>query len=202
MPEDVTAIRTARSSGSAGSYGTDTEAGALLGTPAYMPPEQANGDIAHLDRRADVFGLGAILCEILTGKPPYVGRSSKEVRRKATNADLADALTPAKLTFACSANYLDHIDALNLTADQHRFLAEIADPMFRQSVRDFIVNQQFRRDYWVKGPRRMSSLEQAEALRRLRVMLLTGPRSEVERQVVCTGAEARDAERLAGEVCR
>ena len=40
-----------------------------------MPPEQANGDIAHLDRRADVFGLGAILCEILTGKPPYVGRS-------------------------------------------------------------------------------------------------------------------------------
>src|SRR5262249_11320186 len=64
--------RTARSSGSAGS-GTDTEAGSLLGTPAYMPPEQANGDVALLDRRADVFGLGAILCEILTGKAPYVG---------------------------------------------------------------------------------------------------------------------------------
>ena len=57
----------------AGSFGTDTEAGSLLGTPAYMPPEQANGDIANLDRRADVFGLGAILCEILTGKPPYRG---------------------------------------------------------------------------------------------------------------------------------
>jgi tetratricopeptide (TPR) repeat protein len=90
-PVDGTLIRTARSSGSAGSYGTDTEAGSLLGTPAYMPPEQANGDIAHLDRRADVFGLGAILCEILTGKPPYVGRSSEEVRRKACNGDLADA---------------------------------------------------------------------------------------------------------------
>ncbi len=71
-PEDVTRIRTARSSGSAGS-GTDTEAGTLLGTPAYMPPEQANGDVVLLDRRADVFGLGAILCEILTGKPPYHG---------------------------------------------------------------------------------------------------------------------------------
>ncbi len=90
-PEDVTTIRTARSSGSAGSHGTDTEAGSMLGTPAYMPPEQANGDIAHLDRRADVFGLGAILCEILTGKPPYVGRSSEEVRRKACNGDLAEA---------------------------------------------------------------------------------------------------------------
>jgi serine/threonine-protein kinase len=90
-PEDVTTIRTARSSGTTGSLGTDTEAGSLLGTPAYMPPEQANGDVANLDRRADVFGLGAILCEILTGKPPYVGRSSEEVRRKSCNGDLADA---------------------------------------------------------------------------------------------------------------
>ncbi len=92
-PEDVTTIRTARSTGSADSFGTETEMGSLLGTPAYMPPEQANGDIANLDRRADVFGLGAILCEILTGKPPYVGRSSEEVRRKACNGDLADALS-------------------------------------------------------------------------------------------------------------
>jgi eukaryotic-like serine/threonine-protein kinase len=96
-----TLIRTARSSGTAGSHGSDTEAGSLLGTPAYMPPEQANGDVANLDRRADVFGLGAILCEVLTGKPPYVGRSTEEVRRKAANGDLADAL--ARLD-ACGAD--------------------------------------------------------------------------------------------------
>jgi serine/threonine protein kinase len=100
-PENVTMIRTARSTGSAGSFGTDTEAGSMLGTPAYMPPEQANGDIANLDRRADVFGLGAILCKVLTGKPPYVGRSSEEVRRKAANGDLADAA--ARLD-ACQAD--------------------------------------------------------------------------------------------------
>src|SRR5262249_20096298 len=56
-----------------------------------MPPEQAQGDVALLDRRCDVFGLGAILCEVLTGKPPYVGRSFEEVRRRAANGDLADA---------------------------------------------------------------------------------------------------------------
>jgi serine/threonine-protein kinase len=92
QPENVTTIRTSSGSGTAGSCGTDTEAGSVIGTPAYMPPEQANGEVALLDRRADVFGLGAILCEILTGKPPYVGRSSEEVRRKACNGDLADAL--------------------------------------------------------------------------------------------------------------
>ena len=94
-------------------------------------------------------------------------------------AEMAASLAPAKLTFACSAAYLDHIDALNFTADQHRFLGEIADPMFRQSVRDFVVNQQFRRDYWVKGGRRLAALEQAEALRKLRVMLINAPRGEI-----------------------
>src|SRR5262249_35683438 len=55
------------------------------------PPEQASGDISRLDRRADVFGLGGILCEILTGKPPYVGPASEEVQRQAGNGELADA---------------------------------------------------------------------------------------------------------------
>ena len=48
-----------------------TQAGSVLGTPAYMPPEQARGEIERMDARSDVFGLGAILCQILTGHPPY-----------------------------------------------------------------------------------------------------------------------------------
>ena len=88
-------------------------------------------------------------------------------------ATMAQWMEPAKVQYACSANYMDHIDAVNLTAEQQAFLAEIPDPMFRQSVRDFMVNQQFRKDYWVKGARKLSALEQAEALRTQRVMLVT-----------------------------
>jgi hypothetical protein len=68
------------------------------------------------------------------------------------------------LQYACSAHYLDFIDAINLTPEQQIFLQEIPDLTFRESVRDFMVNQQFRRDYWIKGARRITPLEQAEAL--------------------------------------
>ena len=78
---------------------------------------------------------------------------------------MANWLAQAKLSYACPAHYLDHIDALNLTAEQQALLKEIPDAMFRQTVRDFCVNQQFRRDYWVKGPRRLGAVAQAEALR-------------------------------------
>src|SRR5262249_14307565 len=63
-----------------------TQAGAVMGTPAYMAPEQARGEAT--DARADVFALGGILCAILTGKPPYSGKSSLEVIRRAGAADL------------------------------------------------------------------------------------------------------------------
>jgi SAM-dependent methyltransferase len=93
-------------------------------------------------------------------------------------AELAEQLEAAKMSFACSATYLDHINTLNLTPEQNKFLSEIADPVFRQTVRDLIIDQQFRRDYWVKGPLRVAQLELAASIRGLRVMLVT-PRADV-----------------------
>jgi serine/threonine-protein kinase len=68
-----------------------TQLGTVLGTPAYMPPEQARGEVETLDERCDVFGLGAILCAILTGQPPFVGQDAHEAAHQAAAADLADA---------------------------------------------------------------------------------------------------------------
>ncbi|HEV3004859.1 MAG TPA: serine/threonine-protein kinase, partial [Pirellulales bacterium] len=76
----------------AASESTDdrTQAGTVMGTPAYMAPEQARGE--PTDARGDVFALGGILCAILTGQPPFTGRSSLEVIQRAASADLAEAL--------------------------------------------------------------------------------------------------------------
>jgi SAM-dependent methyltransferase len=108
---------------------------------------------------------------------------------------MADWLAPAKVSYACSANYLDHIDAINMTPEQQTFLQEIPDAMFRESVRDFVVNQQFRKDYWVKGPRKMSALDRSEALRAQRVILTT-LRTDVSLKVNGAVGEAKMSEAI------
>jgi len=95
---------------------------------------------------------------------------------------MAEWLAPAKLNYACSAHYVDHVDPINFTAQQQAFLKEIPDPMFRETVRDFMVNQQFRRDYWVKGARKLSLVEQSEALKAQQVMLVK-PRADVSLKI-------------------
>jgi len=60
-----------------------TQDGAILGTPAYMPPEQALGEIDALDARSDVYALGATLYEILTLEPPYAGETVMAVLTQA-----------------------------------------------------------------------------------------------------------------------
>jgi serine/threonine protein kinase/tetratricopeptide (TPR) repeat protein len=56
--------------------------GQVFGTPAFMPPEQAEGRHDLIDARSDVYGLGAILYEILTGQAPYTGANASEILAK------------------------------------------------------------------------------------------------------------------------
>jgi tetratricopeptide (TPR) repeat protein len=85
-PTVGTEIRTQRDSD-----GSETQAGSVLGTPAYMPPEQAIGAVDRIDARSDVFGLGAILLVILTGRPPFVADGGEAARQLAARAKLEEA---------------------------------------------------------------------------------------------------------------
>src|SRR5262249_26298502 len=68
----------------------DTLPGSVMGTPAFMSPEQASGEVAKIGRRADVFALGGVLCAILTGRPPYTGVSTSEIYQKAICGSTAE----------------------------------------------------------------------------------------------------------------
>jgi serine/threonine protein kinase/tetratricopeptide (TPR) repeat protein len=79
-PAHAAGERTLLPSSASGS--ADTLPGSALGTPAYMSPEQAAGELDRLGPRSDVYSLGATLYCLLTGKPPHAGGDIGEVLRK------------------------------------------------------------------------------------------------------------------------
>lgn len=97
-------------------------------------------------------------------------------------SEVSTEMTAAKLTFAGSANCLDHVDAVNYPAEVAERLAKIADPVFRETVRDYVINAQFRRDLFVRGKRTLSSTERSERLLDTRFMLQTA-RSRIKLEI-------------------
>jgi serine/threonine protein kinase len=89
LGEGSTTIQTLRS-GEGQVHHPSSQAGSLMGTIAYLSPEQARGQVDLVDEHADVFSLGGILCEILTGSPPYVG-DAETVLMGAASGDVAGA---------------------------------------------------------------------------------------------------------------
>ncbi len=65
-----------------------TISGKIFGTPSYMSPEQAKGDIENIDKKSDIYSLGIVLYSILTGHSAYKGKSSRQILKKVINEDI------------------------------------------------------------------------------------------------------------------
>lgn len=120
---------------------TDSDADGywVFGTPAYMPPEQARGCRAA-DPRADVFGLGAILCEILTGLPPYLGADAASVTRQAASGN-QDAMIRRLMDSRAEPEWIDlarHCLAIDPAAacGRQRSRRPCQRPLLRRGRRD------------------------------------------------------------------
>ncbi|HWA63470.1 MAG TPA: class I SAM-dependent methyltransferase [Caulobacteraceae bacterium] len=101
-------------------------------------------------------------------------------------SDAHEWLSDAKLGYACAAAPLDQLDAFNLTQPQRELLAGIPYTVLRETVRDYLLNAQFRRDLYTRGARRLSPLERIERLHDLRIAPTTTEKAapnEVETQL-------------------
>ncbi len=138
----------------------------------------------------------AFVDKLLATNPPYlrinpiVGKRMEQLRANpieylpheylsadwnlTTFAEVSRALSAAKLSYVAPANFIDRVDVLHLTDEQRAFLADIADPVLRETTRDVLIHQQFRRDLWVKGPSWLNARAQRESLDR-RALVLTMP---------------------------
>lgn len=107
-------------------------------------------------------------------------------------AQVADQLSEAKLTFAGSASILDNLPSISIPAAAHEILQSIKDPVMRETTRDYFVNQQFRRDIFVKGPRNMAVYDHGKRVEKERFILLGDPEKCPEKVATAIGeAELR-----------
>lgn len=124
-----------------------TYEGDHLGTPAYMSPEQARGETSRLDARCDVFGLGAVLCEILTGNPPFQAQDSQAAIEMARRceldvafAKLESSIADSELIDLAKSCLASHPDARPAHAGQvaeriSRHLASVQERLHRAELR-------------------------------------------------------------------
>lgn len=108
-------------------------------------------------------------------------------------SEVASLFAEAGLEHACAAHLRDQIDGLLLTREQQALIGAIPDPHFRETARDFATNRQFRRDYWVRTPRRLDDDTRRSLWRETRIVLTSRP-DDIPAKIVGERGEVRLAE--------
>jgi hypothetical protein len=117
-----------------------TQFGSVLGTPAYMPPEQARGDVAAIGPRSDVYSLGVILYELLTGRRPFAAADTNDLIRKIETeppprpSEFYPWVDSGVEDVCLTALAKDPADRFNTMAEFERALKEAVDPELRVVV--------------------------------------------------------------------
>jgi len=106
------------------------------------------------------------------------------------HSDVVSDLAEAKVSFVGSAALLEQFDFINLNAAQQQVLADTSDPLLKETVRDYMVNRQFRRDVFVKGAVGLSPVEAQNVWLDQRFVLST-TRADVPLAVKVAIGEAR-----------
>jgi SAM-dependent methyltransferase len=135
---------------------------------------------------------------------PFAAHHLKEMARQSKNyiaheylnadwhlahfADTVDRLNEAKLTYVGSARLLDGIDMFNLTPEGVTLISQVGDRIMRETLRDYLVNRQFRTDIFVKGARALSRAEHQAAWSAQRFVLST-PAIDIPKRLRCPRGE-------------
>ena len=159
-----------------------TNTGDVIGTPAYMAPEQAKGEHKLVSRATDVWALGAILHEAVTGEPPFIGKSGLEILRKVESEEPeSPSSVRARKNLAPVALDLETIVWKCLRKEPEKRFAtarELADELARRAEGQPILSRERKLDEYALGDRAVREAFGAvprASLAMLSILLLASP---------------------------